>query len=78
MGSMGELEISEIDVLIVGAGFGAATMLKKLLDRGFDVKVYEKGGSFGGMSRLHGIEHSADPLLAIQVFGTGMFIPERE
>jgi ribulose 1,5-bisphosphate synthetase/thiazole synthase len=59
MGSMGELEISEIDVLIVGGGFGAATMLKKMLDRGFDAKVYEKGSSFGGMSRLHRIQHSA-------------------
>ena len=49
MGSMGELEIREVDCLIVGAGFGAATMLKKLLDKGFDVKVYEKGSSFGGM-----------------------------
>ena len=49
MGSMGEVEINEVDVLIVGAGFGAATMLKKLLDKGFDVKVYEKGSSFGGM-----------------------------
>lgn len=50
MGSIGELEINEFDVLIVGAGFGAATMLKKLLDKGFDVKVYEKGSSFGGLS----------------------------
>ena len=49
MGSMGEVEINEVDVLLVGAGFGAATMLKKLLDKGFDVKVYEKGTSFGGM-----------------------------
>ena len=46
---MGSLDIKEVDVLIVGAGFGAVTLLHKLLKEGFDVQVYEKGGNYGGI-----------------------------
>ncbi|KAK3710116.1 hypothetical protein LTR37_010547 [Vermiconidia calcicola] len=49
MGSAGNLGIREVDCLIVGAGFGAVTLLHKLLQQGFDVKVYEKGSTFGGI-----------------------------
>ena len=48
MGSVG-VEVKEVDCLIVGAGFGAITLLRKLLDQGFDAKVYEKGSAFGGI-----------------------------
>jgi cation diffusion facilitator CzcD-associated flavoprotein CzcO len=43
------LDISEVDVLIVGAGFGAVAVLHRCLEAGFDVKVYEKGANFGGI-----------------------------
>ena len=49
MGSLGNLEIEYVDVLVVGAGFGAVTLLQKLLARGFDVKCYEKGQRTGGI-----------------------------
>jgi cation diffusion facilitator CzcD-associated flavoprotein CzcO len=48
MGSLG-MDIKEVDVLVIGAGFGAVTLLQKLLKRGFNVQVYEKGQSFGGI-----------------------------
>lgn len=48
MGSIG-LEINEVECLIIGAGFGAITLLHKLLREGFEVRVYEKGSSFGGI-----------------------------
>jgi cation diffusion facilitator CzcD-associated flavoprotein CzcO len=48
MGSTG-LEINEVECLIIGAGFGAITLLHKLQQQGFDVRVYEKGSSFGGI-----------------------------
>ena len=49
MGSVGEVDIKEVDCLIIGGGFGAITLLQKLLKQGFDARVYEKGSSFGGI-----------------------------
>ena len=48
MGSVG-VETQEVDILIVGAGFGAVTLLQKLLENGYDARVFEKGQSFGGI-----------------------------
>ncbi len=48
MGSAG-LEIKEVECLIIGAGFGAITLLHRLLKEGFDARVYEKGSGFGGI-----------------------------
>jgi heterodisulfide reductase subunit A-like polyferredoxin len=39
----------ELDALIVGAGFGGVYQLKKLRDRGFNVKLVESGSDFGGV-----------------------------
>ena len=49
MGSLGEPEIKEIECLVVGGGFGAVALLRKLLRNGFDARVYEKGSGFGGI-----------------------------
>ncbi|KAK5121811.1 hypothetical protein LTR85_004686 [Meristemomyces frigidus] len=49
MGSMGEPEIPEVDVLIVGAGFGAFTILNRLRKLGLSVTIYEKGSASGGI-----------------------------
>lgn len=49
MGSTGEPEIPEVDVLIVGAGFGAFTILNRLRKRGLSVTIYEKGSASGGI-----------------------------
>ena len=46
---MGSASVPEVDVLLVGAGFGAFTMLNKLRKQGLNVKVYEKGASSGGI-----------------------------
>ena len=46
---MGSVDIPEVDVLIVGAGFGAFTTLHKLQKLGLNCKVYEKGSSSGGI-----------------------------
>lgn len=43
----------DVDVLIVGAGFGGTFMLKTLRDQGFSTIVYEAGDSFGGTWRLN-------------------------
>ncbi|WPH04657.1 cyclohexanone monooxygenase [Acrodontium crateriforme] len=48
MGSMGE-EIPQTDCLIVGAGFGAFTILNRLRNLGYKVDIYEKGGKSGGI-----------------------------
>ncbi|KAJ9642022.1 hypothetical protein H2201_005947 [Coniosporium apollinis] len=48
MGSASEA-IPELDVLIVGAGFGAFSTLHKLRQQGLNVKVYEKGSASGGI-----------------------------
>jgi cation diffusion facilitator CzcD-associated flavoprotein CzcO len=47
MGSTGE--IPTVDVLIVGAGFGAFTVLNKIRKLGLNVKIFEKGASSGGI-----------------------------
>ena len=47
--AMGSASVPEVDALLVGAGFGAFTMLNKLRKQGLSVKVYEKGASSGGI-----------------------------
>lgn len=42
-------EIEHVDVLLVGAGFGSFTLLNKLRNQGFNVKIYEKGSASGGI-----------------------------
>jgi cation diffusion facilitator CzcD-associated flavoprotein CzcO len=39
----------ELEALIVGAGFGGTYQLKKLRDKGFQVKLVETADSFGGV-----------------------------
>ncbi|KAJ8058202.1 hypothetical protein OCU04_012399 [Sclerotinia nivalis] len=39
----------EVDVLLVGAGFGSFTMLNKLRKQGLKCKIYEKGSKSGGI-----------------------------
>ncbi|KAF7951284.1 hypothetical protein EAE96_006606 [Botrytis aclada] len=46
---MGSLQIKEVDVLLVGAGFGSFTMLNKLRKQGLNCKIYEKGSKSGGI-----------------------------
>ncbi|TGO22339.1 hypothetical protein BPAE_0172g00220 [Botrytis paeoniae] len=46
---MGSLQIEEVDVLLVGAGFGSFTMLNKLRKQGLNCKIYEKGSKSGGI-----------------------------
>lgn len=41
--------IAEIDVLLVGAGFGSYTMLNRVRKLGLTCKVYEKGSKSGGI-----------------------------
>jgi len=55
MGSIGEkkfqkaqADTQEVECLVVGGGFGAVALLRKLLQNNFHVRVYEKGSSFGG------------------------------
>lgn len=51
MGSIGEPDTKEVECLVIGGGFGAVALLRKLLQNGFDARVYEKGSSFGGIWR---------------------------
>ena len=46
---MGSAQIPEIDVLIVGAGFGAIITLQKIRQLGLNAKLYEKGSAKGGI-----------------------------
>jgi cation diffusion facilitator CzcD-associated flavoprotein CzcO len=39
---------AEVDVLVVGAGFGGLAMLHRLRGQGFSVRVAEAGSSIGG------------------------------
>jgi cation diffusion facilitator CzcD-associated flavoprotein CzcO len=48
MGSIEQSEVGYTDVLIIGAGFGAFTVLNRVRRQGFDVTIYEKGASSGG------------------------------
>ena len=49
MGSMGAPEIPEVDVLLVGAGFGSFTLLNRLRKLGLNIRLYEKGAASGGI-----------------------------
>lgn len=42
-------DIPEVDVLLVGAGFGSYTVLNRLRKLGLNCKVYEKGSKSGGI-----------------------------
>ncbi|QDS70788.1 hypothetical protein FKW77_004242 [Venturia effusa] len=48
---MGSIEepIVELDVLLVGAGFGSFTLMNRLRKQGLNVKIYEKGSASGGI-----------------------------
>lgn len=48
MGSIEQPEVVYTDVLIIGAGFGAFTVLNRVRRQGYNVTVYEKGSSSGG------------------------------
>ena len=48
MGSTQE-PIPEVDVLLVGAGFGSFAMINRLRNQGLKCKIYEKGASTGGI-----------------------------
>uniref|UniRef100_A0A0B7KBI8 FAD/NAD(P)-binding domain-containing protein n=1 Tax=Bionectria ochroleuca TaxID=29856 RepID=A0A0B7KBI8_BIOOC len=45
----GDLQIRELDVLVIGAGFGGCYSLHKLRKAGFKVHVYEAGTYLGGV-----------------------------
>ena len=60
MGSTGDPEVGYTDVLVIGAGFGAFTVLNRVRRQGYDVTVFEKGGSSGG-SKLRKIQKSYEP-----------------
>ena len=49
MGSKGEPEVPYTDVLLVGAGFAAYTLLNRLRKLGYSVSIYEKGANSGGI-----------------------------
>ena len=77
MGSMGEPEVEYTDVLIIGAGFGAFTVLNRLRRQGYDVTVFEKGTAAGGSKLRRSwklIERRADSL--IKQYGIGTAIQE--
>lgn len=42
-------EVTKLDALIVGAGFGGVYQLKRLRDEGFNVKLVEAGTEYGGV-----------------------------
>ncbi|ESZ92544.1 cyclohexanone monooxygenase [Sclerotinia borealis F-4128] len=46
---MGSVQVEEVDVLLVGAGFGSYTMLNKLRKQGLKCRIYEKGSRSGGI-----------------------------
>jgi cation diffusion facilitator CzcD-associated flavoprotein CzcO len=39
---------TDVDAVVIGAGFSGLYMLHKLREQGLDVRVYEKGGEVGG------------------------------
>ncbi|KAI0127323.1 cyclopentanone 1,2-monooxygenase [Xylariales sp. AK1849] len=41
--------VVELDVVVVGAGFGGVYQLKKLRDEGYKVKILEAGAGYGGV-----------------------------
>lgn len=46
----------DVDVLIVGAGFGGAYCLYEMRKQGFNTVLYDAGTSFGGTWRWVGID----------------------
>lgn len=46
---MGSVSIPEVDVLIVGAGFGAFTMLNKYVSRFLKSEGADRGTGFGSL-----------------------------
>ncbi|RAL65025.1 hypothetical protein DID88_001133 [Monilinia fructigena] len=46
---MGPVQTEEVDVLLVGAGFGSFIMLNKLRNQGLKCRIYEKGPKSGGV-----------------------------
>lgn len=46
---MGSTGVREVDVLIVGAGFGGCYSLHLLRKAGFDCKLVEAGSTLGGV-----------------------------
>lgn len=42
-------KITELDALVVGAGFGGVYQLKRLRDEDFNVKLVESGTNYGGV-----------------------------
>jgi cation diffusion facilitator CzcD-associated flavoprotein CzcO len=44
-----QVPIQELDALIVGAGFGGCYQLNRLRSLGFNVKIVEAGGDYGGV-----------------------------
>jgi len=55
----------ELDALIVGSGFGGVYQLKRLRDRGFNVKLVEAGSDFGGVWCVIKQVSLATPLLTM-------------
>lgn len=49
MGSTDSTQVTELDALIVGAGFGGIYQLKILRDLGYEVKLVEAGDDYGGV-----------------------------
>ena len=39
---------TDVDAVVVGAGFSGLYMLHRLREQGFDVRVFEKGDGVGG------------------------------
>ena len=46
---MGAVGVEELDVVVVGAGFGGCYLLHLLRTNGFKVKVLEAGSTLGGV-----------------------------
>ena len=46
---MGSIDSNEVDVLVVGAGFGGCYLLHILRKNGFKTKVLEAGSTLGGV-----------------------------
>jgi cation diffusion facilitator CzcD-associated flavoprotein CzcO len=42
-------DVVDLDVLIVGAGFGGIYQLYRLREAGYNVKLFEAGSSLGGI-----------------------------
>ncbi|OTB06593.1 hypothetical protein M426DRAFT_318657 [Hypoxylon sp. CI-4A] len=49
MGSTEAVHIEELDALIIGGGFSGVYQLKRLRDEGYNTKLVEAGGGYGGV-----------------------------